>query len=262
MPDRSGLVLFLNAGDPSFEVTADLVLLLDEYGVDWLELAVPFPNVVTDGPVIRRSARRAIDAGADLHSTLSFVAAIRPQLSHLRIALMADWRHTVRALPLEQFLAAVKRCGSDGLLLHGVPPRARPGYYASAHALGLPVVATCFVSSSPAIWDEAAANATAYLYLVSRYGRGDSAPDPARLAAAVAGLRQRTAAPIAVGFGVETGDDVRGVWAAGADAAIVGSASVARVEHSLLTGGDPVDDMRALLDELLVPGFRPALSGS
>ena len=56
------------------------MLALDEAGVDWLELAVPFPNSVTDGPTIHRSAQRALDAGTDLDATLAFVARVRPRL--------------------------------------------------------------------------------------------------------------------------------------------------------------------------------------
>jgi acyl carrier protein len=56
---RDTLALFLNAGDPAFDVLERIVLALDEEGVDCLELAVPFPDSPTDGPTIRRSARRA-----------------------------------------------------------------------------------------------------------------------------------------------------------------------------------------------------------
>ena len=56
------------------------MLALDEAGVAWLELAVPFPNSVTDGPTIHRSAQRALDRGTDLDATLAFVARIRPRL--------------------------------------------------------------------------------------------------------------------------------------------------------------------------------------
>jgi tryptophan synthase alpha chain len=210
---------------------------------------------VTDGPVIRRSARRALDAGTDLALTLSFVEGLRPRLTRTKIVLLADWRHTVRGLPLDDFTARVRRSGCDGLLLHGVPPRARPGYYASAHRSELPIVTTCFVGSPAATVADAALNATAYLYLVSHFGKGEGAGplDATVLAPAIAALRAKASAPIAVGFGVRTGADVSTVGRAGADAAIVGSACVASLERSLAAGRDPVVDMRAFLDDLRHP---------
>ena len=44
-------------------------------------------------------AKLAIDA---------FVESVRPQLSHLKIALLADWRYSVKDLPLREFLERVR----------------------------------------------------------------------------------------------------------------------------------------------------------
>ena len=241
----SGIILFLNAGDPGFDVLERVVRALDDAGVDWLELAVPFPHSVTDGPTIRRSARRALDAGGDLESTLAVCTDVGRR--RLKIALLADWRYTVRSLELDGFLERVRGC-CDGLLLHGVPPRVRSDYYERAHALGVPLVTTCYAGSEPATLADAARNATAYLYLVSSFGTGEGAgpPDPARLAPVIATLRRHARVPIATGFGVRTAADVRAVLGAGSDAAIVGSACVAALEHA----PDPVEAVRALVASL------------
>jgi tryptophan synthase alpha subunit len=253
VPARPALVLFLNAGDPPFAVLRSTMLMLEREGVDWVELAVPFPGSVTDGPVIRRSAARALRLGVGLQSTLSFLTALNGELSRLRVALMADWRHTVRPVGLERFLGLVGRSGCAGVLLHGVPPRTRPAYYERARELQVPVVATCYVSSSQAVLEEAAENASAYLYLVSRYGRSGGPPqalDRSKLAAVIGRLRPYTSAPIAVGFGVRTAEDIRAVASAGGDAAIVGDACVDCVERALRTGADPGKALGALLSAL------------
>lgn len=240
-----GLILFLNAGDPSFEALEEAVLALDAAGVAWLELAVPFPNSVTDGPTIHRSARRALDRGTDLAATLTFLARIRPRLEHLRIALLADWRHTVRGLELDDFLARLEAC--DGLLLHGVPPRIRPRAYERAHAAGVPLVTTCYAGSSPETVEAAARDATAYLYLVTSSRTGGGPPDRRELEPVIATLRGLTDVPIATGFGIKTRADVREVLAAGSDHAIVGSACVAALEGA----ADPASAMRALVASLV-----------
>ena len=234
----SGIILFLNAGDPGFDVLARVVRALDAAGVDWLELAVPFPDSVTDGPTIRRSARRALDAGADLDATLAVCSDVGRR--RLKVALLADWHYTVRSLELDGFLARV-RGACDGLLLHGVPPRARQHYYERAHALGVPLVTTAYAGSSSETLEHAARNATAYLYLAAGPRTGDG--DPARMAPVIASLRPHASVPVAVGFGVKTAADVRAVHAAGADAAIVGSSFVAALENA----PDPVAAARAFV---------------
>jgi tryptophan synthase alpha chain len=247
-PGDIGLAVFLNAGDPPLDLFENLVFLLDACRVDCLELAVPFPNSASDGPIIRRSARRALDNGIDLDTVLTFVAAVRPRLAHLKIALLADWSHTVRAMPLRDFLMRVQSAGADAVLVHGLPPRLRHAYYETAHLLGQPLVTTCYATSSSTVLDEATSHGSAYLYLAAHYGRtGAAPPDYHALAPVISALRQRTAVPIAVGFGVRDRSHLDALRDVGADAAIVGSAGVACLERAILERRDVLNEVRALL---------------
>ncbi|MEU7731065.1 tryptophan synthase subunit alpha [Streptomyces sp. NPDC040724] len=249
-----GLALFLNAGDPPLPLLRDLVLMLDEEGVDCLELAVPFPDSVTDGPVVRRSAGRALEAGgAGLDDVLAFIAEVRPHLSRLRIALLADWSHSLKGRDLAAATGEIASAGADGLLVHALPPRLREAHLESARAAGLPVVTTCYASSPAEVRAQAAAQAGAYLYLVAHYGRSGTAPAAghAALAQTVTGLRAHTTSPIAVGFGVSTRQDVAAVGAAGADAAIIGSAAVAAVERAREDGREVTGAFREFVRSVL-----------
>jgi tryptophan synthase alpha chain len=251
-PGRPGLALFLNAGDPPLDVFEELLLLMDDCRVDCLELAVPFPNSPTDGPVIQESAKRALDDGVDLDAVLAFVERVRPRLKHLKIALLADWRHSIRGTPLQEFLERVQASGSDGVLIHGMPPRLRPEYFEAADKTGMPIVTTAYVTSDPPTLHEAAEHGSAYIYLVAAYGRSGTVgpPDHSTLTPVLDVLRERTRVPIAVGFGVKNRSHIEGLGAVGADAAIVGSACVACVADARANGRDVVDDFRALLVEL------------
>ncbi|WP_432011844.1 tryptophan synthase subunit alpha [Streptomyces cucumeris] len=253
-PHDPGLALFLNAGDPGPpEVFADLLLALDDAGVDCVELAVPFPDSITDGPVIRRSAERALDRGVDLAATLRLLARVRPRMRHTAVALLADWRHTVAPLGPPEFMRRARDSGADAVLVHGAPPRARPRCLEAAHHIGQPMVTTCYARSEPAVLDEAARTASAYLYLVAHYGRTGATPvEPVSLEPVLTRLRKLTDAPLAVGFGVRTAGDVAALGRAGADAAVVGTALVARLEAALLAGEDPVAEARAFVADLLI----------
>jgi tryptophan synthase alpha chain len=251
-PGRPGLALFLNAGDPPLDVFRELVVMLDSERVDCLELAVPFPKSPTDGPVIRASAARALQDGVDLEAVLGFVHKVRPELSHLKIALLADWSYSIKGTPLRDFLARVQSAGADGLLVHGLPPRLRQEYYEAAEQTGQPIVTTCYSSSEPSVVAEAAEHGSAYIYLVAHYGRSGTVgpPDHSTLVPVMEAMRERTDVPIAVGFGVKSAGDIDGLGAVGADAAIVGSSCVARVTAARDEGRDVVEDFRGLLVEL------------
>ncbi|WP_329297179.1 tryptophan synthase subunit alpha [Streptomyces sp. NBC_00659] len=254
-PGRPGLAVFVNAGDPPLDILADLAAMLDDSDVDCLELAVPFPGSVTDGPVVRRSADRALASGVTLDAVLDAVTAIRPTLRRLRIALLADWSHTVRGRDPGGFARALADAGCDGLLLHGLPPRLRAAHYEAAQLAGLPLVTTCYAVSGRATVAEAAQHASAYLYLVAHYGRSGTtaAPDHDRLAAALAEVRAATRVPVAVGFGVRTRADIAALEKLGADAAVVGSAGVARIEQALAERRDPVREFASFVAGLRGP---------
>ncbi|MEG8280485.1 tryptophan synthase subunit alpha [Streptomyces sp. AHA2] len=254
-PGRPGLAVFVNAGDPPLGTLPEFAAMLDDSDVDCLELAVPFPDSVTDGPVIRRSADRALATGVTLSGVLQAVAAVRPRLRRLRIALLADWSHTVKGRDLGDFARSVADAGCDGLLLHGLPPRLRTAHYEAADRAGLPLVTTCYAVSGTATAAEAARHASAYLYLVAHYGRSGTTapPDRERLAAVLGTLRPATRAPVAVGFGVRTAADIAALEALGADAAVVGSAGVARIEQALDTGRDPVEEFASFAARLRHP---------
>lgn len=251
-PGRAGLALFLNAGDPPLDALTDVVRALDECGVDCLELAVPFPDSVTDGPVIRRSADRALATGTGLDDVLAFITALRPELRHLRIALLADWSHTVRPLRHEDFVRRVAESGVDGLLVHGLPPRLRAEHLRTTTAAALPIVTTCYATSDPGVRASAAEHASAYLYVVAAHGRSGHRPVDGYtgLSPMLAELRRTTTAPIAVGFGVGSARDVAALIDAGADAAVVGSAAVAVVEATLDTRGDIAGELTEFVQEL------------
>ncbi len=260
-PDRPGIALFLNAGDPPFDVLERLLVHLDECKVDCLELAVPFPNSASDGETIRESAQRALAAGTDRDSVLEFVRRVRPQLSHLKLALLADWSHSIKPMKMPEFLELVKDCGADGLLVHGLPPRLREQYYAAARETGQPIVTTCYASSEPPVLHEAADHGSAYIYLVAHYGRSGNVgpPDHSTLVPVLETLRERTDVPIAVGFGVKNRSHIEGLGEIGADAAIVGSSCVACVADSLANGRDVVEDFHGLLVKL---GAAPQPTGT
>ncbi|PPF66083.1 tryptophan synthase subunit alpha [Rathayibacter tritici] len=250
---KPGLALFVNSGDPSDDELVEIVRAMDEAGVGCVELAVPFPDSITDGPVIRRSARRALDRGADLPASLALVSRLRAETSDIRIALLVDWSHSLKRLDLGEVLSDIAQAGADAVLVHGLPPALRTDYLAAAERAALPVISTCYHgTSSDETVATAARDASAYVYLVARYGRSGSPSTDAfdSIGGTIAALRAHTTVPVTIGFGISTAADVRRVGEVGADAAIVGTAGVRAIEEGLAEG-DVVASFRSFLDGLV-----------
>lgn len=47
------MVSYITAGDPDIETTAEAMKILDECGVNIIELGVPYSDPLADGPVIQ-----------------------------------------------------------------------------------------------------------------------------------------------------------------------------------------------------------------
>ena len=66
---NKALVSFITAGDPDLDTSEKLLNDLPNYGIDLIELGIPFSDPMADGPTIQRSSQRAIQAGSNLKKT-------------------------------------------------------------------------------------------------------------------------------------------------------------------------------------------------
>ena len=56
-------IAFVTSGDPSLEITEQLVYAMDEAGADLVELGIPFSDPTAEGPVIQEANIRALSGG-------------------------------------------------------------------------------------------------------------------------------------------------------------------------------------------------------
>ena len=75
--DETAFIPFITAGDPTLDMTADIVLELDRVGADVIELGVPFSDPIADGIVIQEAAQRALVHDVTLHDVVALVGKLR-----------------------------------------------------------------------------------------------------------------------------------------------------------------------------------------
>ena len=76
----SAFVTFLMAGDPSFERSIELLSELPGFGVDVIEIGMPFTDPMADGPEIQKAGQRALSAGMDLEKVFESAQHIRKKI--------------------------------------------------------------------------------------------------------------------------------------------------------------------------------------
>lgn len=233
--ERKGLIPFLAAGDPSLEITEVLVREFAERGADVVEIGVPFSDPLADGVVNQRAYQRALANGAGLSQILELVARIRRH-SEVPLVLMS-YVNPIHRFGLERFPAAARDAGVDGLILSDCPPEEMDGFLEAMGQAGVHPVLLVAPTSPDRRISLISARGRGYIYYVSLRGvtgQRDHLPDD--LAAGIRRVRALTGKPLAVGFGISTPEQAAAT-AALADAVIVGSAIVAKIESSLGSRG-------------------------
>jgi tryptophan synthase alpha chain len=225
---RMALMPFLMAGDPDLEVTAEVLLSLQENGADMVELGIPYSDPLADGPVIQASAHRALAAGTTTDRVLDMLQSLRGQLT-LPVILFT-YSNPLLNRGAERFFADAAAAGAAGLVIPDLPleEAERLSPFAAQHQLDLVLLVA---PTTPAERMRRIAEASrGFTYLVSVTGvTGERSNLEQRVASLVTSLRACCPIPVAVGFGISGPEQVRQVREWGADGAIVGSALVKRM---------------------------------
>jgi len=244
--NKPGLVAYITCGDPDLATSREVASAAARAGADVIELGVPFSDPVADGPVIQRAVQRALDAGTTLDDVLELARSIRAENSEVGLIVFSYWNPVLR-YGLERFCSSAAQAGVDGALITDLPIEEASEYRGTMRAHGL---ATVFLAA-PTSTDERlkciAEASSGFVYAVSRTGvtgtRQELSQDAREL---VERLRRFTTLPIAVGFGISTPEQF-GAVGAYADAAVVGSAIVQRIEQNPAQAGKVVAEFIANL---------------
>jgi tryptophan synthase alpha chain len=250
---RGGLVTFLMAGDPDPKTFADLLLGLPAAGADVVEIGMPFSDPMADGPAIQAAGLRALKAGMTLARTLDAVRAFRASDDRTPVVLMGYY-NPIHSYGVARFVPDAREAGVDGLIIVDLPPEEDRELRDPVTAAGLDWVRLVAPTTGDERMGRMLDRASGFVYYVSITGiTGTRAAAAGTVEAAVARLRRHTALPLAVGFGIRTGEQAAGI-ARIADAAVVGTALVDTLRESLddedRAGPDTVQRVHDYVSEL------------
>ncbi len=218
------LVAYLMAGDPDFNQSLTALCAVAAGGADIIELGVPFSDPMADGKVIQLAAIRALAAGTYMPQIFSLVAKFRED--HTTPLLLMTYWNPILQYGIERTCQEAKAAGVDGLLISDLPPEEATEWLAAANTYGIDTIFLLAPTSPEKRIKLVAQVGSGFTYCVARLGvTGEHADLPADLFALIARIKEFSTAPVAVGFGVSTPDQVHQICQH-ADGAIVGSALV------------------------------------
>lgn len=214
---------FVTAGDPSLEVTARLVSAMDRAGAGVIELGIPFSDPVAEGPVIQAANQRALSAGATTDRVFEMVSEIRPAIAVPLVFLV--YFNSVFAYGKERFLDRCREAGVDGLIVPDLPFEEKWELDDLCRKREIDLISLVAPTSRERV-AKISGDSTGFVYCVSSLGvTGVREQIKTNLAAMVRAVKEATATPCAVGFGISRPEQAEEI-AAFADGVIVGSAIV------------------------------------
>jgi tryptophan synthase alpha chain len=226
-PGRAALMPYLMGGHPDLEQSKACCLAAADAGADLIELGVPFSDPLADGPVIHAAATHALGAGVTPTDVLE---VCRVASERLPVVLMV-YANIVLQGGIEDYVERAAAAGASGLIVPDLPHDEAGELRATCDHHGLALVGLVAPTTPAERLEAIGDDARGFLYVVSLAGTtGERGQLDPLLPALVERTRAATEVPVAVGFGISTGQQAATVGEL-ADGVIVGSRIVRAAEE-------------------------------
>lgn len=113
------LSIYFTAGFPNLNDTADIIIKLQESGVDMVEIGLPFSDPLADGPTIQDSSMSAINNGMNTDILFNQLKDIRDRVS-IPLIIMGYF-NPILQYGVEKFCKKCNEIGIDGLIIPDLP---------------------------------------------------------------------------------------------------------------------------------------------
>ena len=219
---KKAFIPFITAGDPSLEVTEQLLYAMEEAGADLIEIGIPFSDPTAEGVVIQAANERALKAGCTTDRLFDMLEKTVGKI-HVPMVFLT-YVNPIYTYGKEKFMKRCVQCGVSGLIVPDMPYEEKGELKPVCEAYGIQIISLIAPTSQERI-SMIAKEAEGYIYCVSSLGvTGVRSEIKTDIKAMVDLVRQATDTPCAVGFGISTPKQAEEM-AAVSDGAIAETAS-------------------------------------
>ncbi len=235
---RSGLGIFITAGDPNIKISQWILNELPQNGADFIELGMPFSDPMADGPVIQASSLRALNAGTNLSKILLMVKNFRKKNNYTPIILMGYY-NPIFIYGVEKFVRESKNAGVDGFIIVDLPPEEDQEFFDPVSKSGLDFIRLITPTTDAKRIKIVLKKSSGFLYYVTITGTTGTKKAPIKdIKSSLSLIKEFSDLPVAVGFGITTKKQISEISEI-ADSAVVGSHIVKFIENSYSENNSP-----------------------
>ncbi|WP_104624758.1 tryptophan synthase subunit alpha [Helicobacter felis] len=247
---RGVFVPFVMLGDPSYEVSFEIIKTLIDAGVDALELGFAFSEPMADGPTIQASHLRALKSGVNMRANFALLEKVRAYAPNIPIGLLL-YANLVHHFGVDHFYRACAQSGVDSVLVADVPLTESAPFVQSANQHHIAPIFIAAPHTNPVHLREIATQSLAYVYVLARAGvTGASQTLGQEAREVIAHLKELAPLPCLLGFGISQPGHMQEALALGADGVICGSAIVKIIEEGLKDSSWMLKNLRAFVENM------------
>lgn len=113
--NKKQLSVFITAGYPSLESTTEQIIYLQEKGIDFIEVGIPFSDPMADGETIQRSSEVALKNGMNIEILFQQLESIK-DLIKVPIVLMGYF-NPIYKYGFDLFMKRAEKCNISGFII-------------------------------------------------------------------------------------------------------------------------------------------------
>lgn len=220
------LSIYFTAGFPEINDTIPIVMELEQNGVDFIEIGLPFSDPLADGPTIQKSSEQALKNGMSSKILFQQLEELKGKVS-IPLIIMGYF-NPILQFGIEKFCEKCRQTGIQGLIIPDLPVEEYQEHYRNIfkkHGLGLIFLITPQTSEERIRYiDSVSEN---FIYLVSSAGvTGNTAVFGAGQKEYFKRISEmKLKSPLIAGFGIHDSESFRNATAF-THGAIIGSAFI------------------------------------
>lgn len=227
--NRAALIAYIPAGFPSQAGCKKVIAALVNAGVDAIEIGFPYSDPVMDGPTIQAAAVTALENGTGAREV--FAALKSATDSGVAAVVMTYW-NPIERFGISNFAQSISENGGSGVITPDLTIEESEEWLVATQANAINPIYVVAPSTSDARLAKVTSKCGGFIYAASLMGVTGARTSVSSLAGdLVARIRTHSDLPVAVGLGVSSREQAKGV-AAYADGVIVGSAFIKALQEA------------------------------
>ncbi|BDU50693.1 tryptophan synthase subunit alpha [Haliovirga abyssi] len=247
--NEKALITYVAGGDPNYGSSKKIIKALIKGGADIVEIGIPFSDPMADGPVIQAAAERALKNKFSLKDALKLVGELREEDIENPLLFMSYY-NPIYSYGIEKFIKDAKKVGVNGVIIPDLPPEESDEFYIIAEEYDFNLIMFLAPTMTEERLEKVISRANGFIYFVSVAGiTGARKNVNENLENLIKKVKEKTEIPIGIGFGISSKEHVKGI-SKFADASIVGSAIVRKIEENLDNEEKMLEEIEEFVREL------------